>query len=95
MKINEVIIAPVLTEKATNLTKGQVYMFYVNLKATKYQVKETLEKIYTVKVSDVRMMVRKGKEHRVGRKMLTKKLTDRKIAFVKLKSGKIDLFPQT
>ena len=95
MKINEVVIAPVLTEKATNLSRNQVYMFYVNLKSTKYQVKETLEKIYPVKISAIRTIVRKGKEHRVGRKMLTKKMTDKKIAFVKLKSGKFDLFPQT
>ncbi|PIQ72766.1 50S ribosomal protein L23 [Candidatus Roizmanbacteria bacterium CG_4_10_14_0_2_um_filter_36_35] len=95
MKINDVIIAPVLTEKATNLVKDQVYMFKVNSKANKYQIKEILEKIYKVKVSDVRVMVRKGKTRKFGRKMTAKKLADRKIAFVKLKEGKIDLFPQT
>lgn len=95
MKINDVIIAPVLTEKATNLVKEQIYMFEVNIKANKFQIKEILEKIYKVKVSDVRVMIRKGKSRRFGRRMTTKKLTDRKIAFVKLKEGKIDLFPQT
>lgn len=95
MNIKEVIISPVLTEKATNLTKNQVYMFNVNLKAGKPQIKETIEKIYKVKVDKVRIMVRKGKKRRVGRRMTAKKMSDKKVAFVKLKEGKIDIFPQT
>ncbi len=94
MKINETIISPVLTEKATFNTKDKVYMFVVNQKSTKFQVKAALEKIFSVKVADVRIMVRKGKEVRRGRKMLAKKLADQKIAYVKLKDGKIDIFPQ-
>ncbi len=94
MKINETIVSPVLTEKATFNTKDKVYMFVVNQKSTKFQVKAALEKIFSVKVSDVRIMVRKGKEVRRGRKMLAKKLADQKIAYVKLKEGKIDIFPQ-
>lgn len=94
MKINETIIEPVLTEKATDKVKDKVYMFVVNTKSTKSQVKEALEKIFSVKVDSVRVMVRKGKEVRRGRRMLTKKLSNEKIAYVKLKSGKIDIFPQ-
>ncbi|MBW7960319.1 50S ribosomal protein L23 [Patescibacteria group bacterium] len=95
MNIKDTIIEPVLTEKATNLVKNKVYMFVVNIKANKRQVKETIEKIYKVKVSGVRVMVRKGKEKRVGRKMMTKKMPNIKVAYVKLKEGKIDIFPQT
>ena len=87
MKINNIIVAPVLTEKATNLVKKQVYMFEVNLKANKFQIKEVIEKIYKVKVDDVRVMLRKGKSKRAGRRMTTMKLSDKKIAFVKLKEG--------
>ena len=94
MRINDVIIAPILTEKATNLVKDQVYMFQVNLKATKFQIKEVLEKLYSVKISDIRIMIRKGKIKKVGRKMISKKNTDRKIAFVRVVKGKIDIFPQ-
>ena len=95
MKINQVIVNPVLTEKATDLAKNQVYMFVVNLKANKFQIKNVLEKIYKVKVGRVRVMIRKGKSRRSGRRMVTKKLANKKIAYVKLKEGKIDLFPQT
>ena len=38
--------------------------------------------------------LRKGKEKKVGKKGLFKKTADRKIAFIKLIEGKIDLFPQ-
>jgi large subunit ribosomal protein L23 len=95
MRINDVIVAPILTEKATNLAKSQVYMFEVHLKATKYKIKEVLEKIYSVKISNIRTMVRKGKVRKVGKKMISKKITDKKIAFVEVIKGKIDIFPQT
>lgn len=95
MNIKDVILGPVLTEKSTNLMKNQVYMFNVNLKARKSQIKKTIEKIYKVKVNEIRIMVRKGKKKRVGRRMISKKMPNKKIAFVKLKEGKIDVFPQT
>lgn len=94
MKINNIIIAPVLTEKATGLVSNSVYMFEINLKSNKFQVKEALEKLYKVKVGEVRISIRKGKTRRYGRRMKAKKLTDRKIAYIKLKEGKLDLFPK-
>lgn len=94
MLINKVLIKPVLTEKATNLVQSNVYMFEVDKKANKNQIKQAVEKLFKVKTKEVKVMIRKGKEKKVGKKGLLKKITDRKIAFVKLKEGKIDLFPQ-
>lgn len=94
MLINKVLIKPILTEKATNLVQNKVYMFEVDKKANKHQVSLALEKLYKVKTGEVRMMIRKGKEKKVGKKGFLKKTADRKIAFVKLIEGKIDLFPQ-
>lgn len=94
MLINKVLIKPILTEKATNLVQNQVYMFEVDLKANKHQIKQALEKLYKVKTGEVKIMVRKGKEKRIGKKGLLRKTANRKIAFVKLIEGKIDLFPQ-
>jgi len=94
MLINKILIRPILTEKATNLVQTNIYMFEVDLKANKNQVKQALEKLYKVKTGSVKIMVRKGKERRVGEKGLLKKSANRKIAFVKLVEGKIDLFPQ-
>lgn len=94
MLINKVLVKPILTEKATDLVQSNVYMFEVDLDANKHQVKETLEKLYKVKTGAVKMMIRKGKEKKVGKKGLLKKTANKKIAFVKLIEGKIDLFPQ-
>lgn len=63
--------------------------------ANKFQIAQTIEKLYGVEVDSIRMMTRKGKEKRVGRKMITKRMPDIKIALVKVKKGTIDLFPQS
>ena len=94
MLINNVLIRPILTEKATNLVQSQVYMFEVDMNANKFQIKNTLEKLYKVKTGEVKIMIRKGKAKKTGKKMKVKKMADRKIAFVKLIEGKINLFPQ-
>ncbi len=94
MKVNEIIISPILTEKATNLAKEKkVYMFLVNLKANKNQIKTVLEKLYPVKIDLVRTLIKKGKKQRVGKKLKIKKLSSQKVAFVKLKKGEFDFFP--
>lgn len=94
MQINNVLIKPILTEKATNLVANNCYTFLVNSKVNKFQIQEALEKIYKVKVDFVKVIVRRGKAKRVGRKMISKRLPDEKIAYIKLISGKIDLFPK-
>ncbi len=95
MRKEQVLIKPILTEKATNLVKGQVYMFEVAPLANKFQIKQALEQLYKVKVGEVRILMRKGKTRKVGRRMVIKQLPNRKIALIKLIEGKIDLFPQT
>lgn len=95
MKISEVIIKPVVTEKATGRVASNVYTFIVHSDANKNQIKNVLEKLYKVKVSQVKVAIRKGKVKRSGRKMIAKDLPSRKFAFVKLSEGKIDLFPQS
>ncbi len=94
MKINQILIQPLLTEKSTNLVKLKQYSFLVAQETNKDQLKETIEKLYQVKVSRIRIIVRKGKVKKVGRKGMPKKNSSRKIAIVSLKEGKIDLFPQ-
>lgn len=95
MILNEILIKPVLTEKATALVKNKVYTFEANKKANKNQIKNVLEKIYKVKVGSVRILLRKGKKKKVGRRMKTVALPDKKIVLVKLIEGKIELFPQS
>ena len=57
----DVIIAPVITEKATLASEHNQVIFKVARKATKPQIKEAVEKLFDVKVTAVKTLVRKGK----------------------------------
>jgi large subunit ribosomal protein L23 len=63
-----IIIRPLITEQGMHFAnvKG-AYSFEVNKRASKTQIKNTIEKIYGVKVSKVRTANRKGKYRLKGR----------------------------
>ena len=67
MIAEEVIIAPVVTEKSNDEIHMGKYTFKVNKKATKVDIKRAVEKLFEVKVLSVNTMTVKGKEKRVGR----------------------------
>ena len=57
----DVILAPVITEKATSASEHSKVVFKVASHATKPQIKEAVEKLFDVKVKRVNTLVRKGK----------------------------------
>jgi large subunit ribosomal protein L23 len=57
----DVIIAPVITEKATGASEHNKVIFKVALGATKPQIKEAVEKLFDVKVKSVNTLRRRGK----------------------------------
>jgi large subunit ribosomal protein L23 len=57
----DVIVSPVITEKATALSEQNKVVFKVRPDATKPQIKEAVEKLFDVKVRSVNTLVRKGK----------------------------------
>ncbi|WP_398481254.1 50S ribosomal protein L23 [Tardiphaga sp.] len=57
----DVIVAPVITEKATTASEFNKVVFKVASKASKPQIKEAVEKLFDVKVKSVNTLVRKGK----------------------------------
>jgi large subunit ribosomal protein L23 len=57
----DVILSPVITEKATLASDKNQVMFKVARTATKPQIKEAVEKLFDVKVKAVNTLVRKGK----------------------------------
>ncbi|OGK35903.1 50S ribosomal protein L23 [Candidatus Roizmanbacteria bacterium RIFCSPLOWO2_01_FULL_38_12] len=95
MKSNEVIIRPIITEKSSTLAQASVYAFEVNKRANKHQISKALEDLYKVSISSVSVITRKGKEKRIGRRMVPRILPDKKIAYIKVTKGTIDLFPQS
>lgn len=67
MKAEDVIIAPVITEKSNDGLQEGKYTFEVNKKATKVDIAQAVEKLFEVKVLKVNTMTVKGKSKRVGR----------------------------
>ena len=57
----DIILAPVITEKATMASEHGQVMFRVAAHATKPQIKEAVEKLFDVKVKNVNTLIRKGK----------------------------------
>ena len=57
----DVLIAPVITEKATIASEHNKVVFKVARTATKPQIKEAVEKLFDVKVKSVNTLIRKGK----------------------------------
>ena len=62
----EIIIAPVVTEKSNDELQEGKYTFKVNKKATKVEIAKAVEKLFEVKVLKVNTMKVNGKKKRVG-----------------------------
>src|SRR5688572_17190580 len=81
----DVIVSPVITEKATIASEHSQVVFKVASTATKPQIKEAVEKLFDVKVKRVNTLVRKGKK-RVF-KNVPGRTSDTKRAIVTLEEG--------
>ena len=81
----DVILSPVITEKATMASERNQVVFKVARTATKPQIKEAVEKLFDVKVKSVNTLVRKGK-HKAFRGRLGTQ-SDVKKAVVTLEEG--------
>jgi large subunit ribosomal protein L23 len=81
----DVIVAPVITEKATTASEFNQVIFRVAMRATKPQIKEAVEKLFDVKVRAVNTMVRKGKTRNF--RNVRGRLSDTKKAVVTLEEG--------
>lgn len=62
-----IVVRPLITEKGTFQSQAlNAYAFEVAPAANKAQVRQAIEKIYDVRVMDVRTATRKGKPRRAG-----------------------------
>ena len=65
-----IVVRPLVTEKSTHQAeKRNAYAFEVSPDANKAQIKQAIEKIYKVKVHEVRTANRKGKPRRTRYRM--------------------------
>lgn len=86
----DIIIAPVITEKAAVQTENNVYTFKVAADSNKIEIKKAIEEAFGVKVVKVNTLNTKSKNKRVGR--YTGKTKTYKKAFITLADGdKIEL----
>ena len=90
MIAEDIIIAPVVTEKSSGEIQEGKYTFKVNKKATKIDIKRAVEKLFEVKVLDVNTVTVKGKEKRVGRNV--GKTSDWKKAIVTIDTNDSEKF---
>lgn len=81
----DIIIAPVITERSALLEQEGKYVFKVDTKANKVQIKQAIEKIFNVKVESVNTMNSHPKKKRVGK--YTGMTNKYKKAIVKLAKG--------
>jgi large subunit ribosomal protein L23 len=86
MSPQEVIKRPIaLTEKAARGKEHNKVVFEVAVEANKIQIREAVEALFSVKVTDVNTLVQRGKVKRMGR-MLGKRRNWKK-AVVTLREG--------
>jgi large subunit ribosomal protein L23 len=82
----QIILAPIVTEKATFVAeKNNQVAFRVIGDATKPEIKAAVELLFKVQVEAVQVLNRKGKEKRFGR-FIGRRRNERK-AYVSLKDG--------
>ena len=96
--IRKILFKPVITERSAMLKEADnKFVFEVDPRANKREIKEAVEKLFRVTVKQVRTSVLRGKTKttfmRGGR--FTGRRADRKKAYVTLAKGEnIDIFDQ-
>ncbi|MDQ3986457.1 MAG: 50S ribosomal protein L23 [Actinomycetota bacterium] len=89
----DVILAPVVSEKSYSLLDENYYTFLVHPRANKTEIRQAVEQIWGVKVTNVNTANRKGKTKRF--RFTQGRRADTKRAIVKLAEGdKIEIFEQ-
>ena len=81
----DIIVKPIITEQSVGMLEENKYVFKVSLNANKIEIKQAIEEIFKVKVTNVNTLRVKGKMKRVGR--YQGKTSDWKKAIITLAEG--------
>lgn len=88
-EIHEILVAPHITEDAAKVMAAskdvKKYVFKVAKSATKTEIKDAIEKRFSVKVDSVNTLINRGKIKRV--RMVAGKKSNWKKAYITLKAG--------
>jgi len=93
MTERNVLIKPVISEKSYTLMDQGAYVFVVDPRASKVEIREAVESTFSVRVESVNTLNRKGKRKRNRRQATFGRRSDTKRAIVRLKGeDRIELF---
>ena len=93
MSERTVLLRPVISEKSYGLMDKGAYIFVVDPRASKVEIREAVEQAFSVKVASVNTLNRKGKRKRNRRKATFGTRPDTKRAIVRLHGDdRIELF---
>ena len=84
---SDVIIAPIVTEKALIAQASNCYSFWVNLRANKNQIRRAIFELFGVKPINVRTMTVASKSKMLRKQNRTVKTSVKKKALIQLKEG--------
>lgn len=85
MTPHDVIIAPVLSEKAVTAIDTGKYAFYVHPDANRTQIKDAIEIVFAVEVEKINVLKVRGRIRRQGR--VSGRTPERRKAIVTLRAG--------
>jgi large subunit ribosomal protein L23 len=71
MNVYQVLKRPILTEKSDYQRDDNQYVFEVDRRANKLQIREAIETLFDVRVDSVNTIMMKPKRRRLGRKLIT------------------------
>lgn len=92
----QILIKPIITEKAMKAVQTNCYTFAVAKEANKHQIAQEIKTVFGFKPLTIKTITVPGKTKRSGKTRLEKKANSWKKAIIKLKAGeKIDLFDVT
>jgi large subunit ribosomal protein L23 len=93
MHIYEILKRPVVTEKSYRIADElNQYVFEVDKRANKHQIRDAVETAFKVRVENVRVMVMPAKTGRVGRRKVVRKPTWKKAVVTLAKGDSIQYF---
>ncbi len=91
MRSSHTIISPIVTEKATRLAENMTYMFYVDPKATKIEIKQAVKELYGQNVAKVRSIITPVKQKFVRRGLVNKRNEMKKVMITLKGRKKLDV----
>lgn len=93
MQTQDVLLKPIITEQSMKDVKQGKYTFAVKTSARKPQIKDAIEKTFSVKVISLATRIIKGKTIRTGKRRQEMKLSSVKKATVRVaKDQTISIF---